>query len=640
MQMPKKALVLAAGLGTRLRPLTLVYPKPLLPVWNVSLLDHILRLLESWGVEEIAVNTHWMAEAIETFLNVRKGRARVRISWEPDILGTGGALRPLQSFFGEEPFWVMNADIAASVTPEPLVKAFEASGCFASAWLEPKKGPRTVEMDYAGRITCWRSPTPRVEHTYTFCGLQLVSPRLFDFLPETAFSTIVDAYQRALDANLFVRGVTVPGSYWDDAGTVASYLRIHADVKKLAQAKKPGGEWYDATADRFSPEHKSFFCVSSQANVAADVKGIDSVVMERATVLPGTVLKACVLAGGVTGGEQCQVVHVSSQHGCDVELRKAIQHIGWVPEQTSAHFLGARGSERSFWRLSDGAQSLIAVQYALTRPENARYSGHAQLLAQAGVPVPAVKLDLPEARILLLEDCGDDSLQQRMQRKTHPKDEQWYAATVHALVQFHREGTRLASERGIALEPAFDAALYAWEHRLFEEHLLVARYGYDALPAEVSAELTLISETLLKMKQVLLHRDFQSSNVLFRKDKPVFIDFQGMRLGAGAYDLASLIYDPYVKLDTAMRKKIASYYLQAYPENRDAVAGVREGAVQRLVQALGAYGRLARAGQTQFSKYILPALENLLDVADGCELDALGGFVEELIARENYRYEK
>ena len=640
MQMPKKALVLAAGLGTRLRPLTLVYPKPLMPVWNVSLLEHTLRLLESWGVEEIAVNTHWMSEPIEAWLKKRQGRAQTRISHEPEILGTGGALRPLKAFLGHEPFWMMNADIAASVNPDPLVKAFESSDCFASAWLEPKKGPRTVEMDYAGRITCWRSPTPGVKHTFTFCGLQLVSPRIVYFLPEAAFSTIVDAYQRAMDANLFVRGVAVPGSYWDDAGTVASYLRIHADIKKLAQTKKPGGEWYDEKADRFPLTAKSFFCVSPQAKVSKGVKAVDSIVTEGAMVLPGTSLKACVLTGGVTGGAQKNVVHVRAQGVCDVALCEAITHLGWTPDNTSAHFLGTRGSERSFWRLSDGTQSVIAVQYALTRAENARYSNHAALLAAAGVPVPAVKLDLPGTCILMLEDCGDDSLQQRMQRNVHLQAEQWYEATVKALARFHQEGTRLVSERQTELEPAFDATLYAWEHSLFEEYVLNQRYGYEALPTEVAAELKQISEKLLKMKQVLIHRDFQSSNVLFKKDKPVFIDFQGMRLGAGAYDLASLLYDPYVKLDKALRTKAALCYLKIFPGNSDAVEFVREGAIQRLVQALGAYGRLARVGQSQFSQYILPALENLLEVADACELDALGGLVEELIAREKCRYEK
>jgi len=640
MKAPGKALVLAAGLGMRLRPLTNVYPKPLMPLWNLPLLEHVVRLLESWGVREIVVNAHWLPEALAAWMESWRGKASLTLSVEPEILGTGGALRPLRSFFGDEPFWMMNADIVASLQPEKMYKAFESSGSFAAAWLEPKKGPRTVEMDYSNRITCWKSPTPGVEHTYTFCGLQLLSPKIFDFLPEAPFSSIVEAYQRAMEANLFVHGVTVPGSYWDDAGTVEAYRRIHGEVKKLARAKKAGEELYDAKGDRLALTSKSFFAVSPKAKVPASVKGVDSIVLENTTLQEKTALKDCVLAGGVLGGSHVNCVGVRATCVCDAPLLEALKRMGWAPEKVMAHFLGARGSDRSFWRLWQGDESVIAIQYALTRAENGRYSGHAALLAEAGVPVPAIKVDLPETRILILEDCGDDSLQQRMSQKRTTQDEAWYQATVEALVRFHRDGTRLALERQIGLEPAFDETLYAWEHRLFDEHLLRNRYGYEALPEDVARELKSVSERLVKAKQVLLHRDFQSSNVIFKKGKPIFIDFQGMRLGAGAYDLASLLYDPYLKLSQEFRKKMAAYYLKTFPENRDAVALLREGAVQRLVQALGAYGRLTHVGQSQFAQYILPALENLLEVADAAGLDALGGCVEECIAREKYRYEK
>ncbi|HOM59755.1 MAG TPA: sugar phosphate nucleotidyltransferase, partial [Kiritimatiellia bacterium] len=109
--LPKRALVLAAGLGTRLRPLTQVWPKPLVPLWDVPLLEHVLRLLESWGVEEVAVNLHWRPEAIRAYLETRRGGVRVTFSQEAELLGTGGALRPLRRFFGDGPFWVVNADI-------------------------------------------------------------------------------------------------------------------------------------------------------------------------------------------------------------------------------------------------------------------------------------------------------------------------------------------------------------------------------------------------------------------------------------------------------------------------------------------------------------------------------------------------
>jgi MurNAc alpha-1-phosphate uridylyltransferase len=81
--LPKKALVLAAGLGSRLRPLSESCPKPLLPLWGVPLLERMLRLLESWGVEEAAVNLHWQADRVRAYLAGRPGPLKIRVSHEP-----------------------------------------------------------------------------------------------------------------------------------------------------------------------------------------------------------------------------------------------------------------------------------------------------------------------------------------------------------------------------------------------------------------------------------------------------------------------------------------------------------------------------------------------------------------------------
>jgi hypothetical protein len=633
---PKKAVVLAAGLGTRLRPLTLACPKPLMPLWNVPLLEHVLRMLEGWGVEEIAVNLHWQPKMIRDALAARQGPARLRFSYEPEVLGTGGALRPLKDFLDGAPFWVVNADIAAALDPAPLLKAFAAGDGLSAAWLEPKKGPRTVESDRRGRITCYRSPTPGVPGTFTFCGLQLVSPRIFEFLPDRPFSTLVDAYSEAMLRNVFVDGVAVPGSYWDDAGTVEAYLRIHGEVKRLAKAGKTGGALYDARADRCGQDAKHFFCVAADATVAADVKGCDSIVCGSARVAAGSALRQAVVAGGCFGGTLENAACVAAAAADDASLPAALAALGWAPEMTSAAFLGARGSNRSFWRLYNGTGSAIFVRYSLERPENGRYSGHAAVLAAAGVPVPAVLADLPEAQCLVLEDWGDDSLQRRMEARP-AQAAKWYGAVIGALARLHREGTRRVLDAGTPLEPPFDAALYAWERRLFEEHLLVSRYGFEALPEAVENELSAVAARLCGARQVVVHRDFQSSNILFRDGRFVFIDFQGLRLGAAAYDLASLLYDPYVKIPSGLRTRLVAEYGACHPEHPEAVELFPEGAVQRLVQALGAYGRLASVGQKRFTRHVLPALENLLDAADECGLEALGGLAEELIAREQSR---
>jgi NDP-sugar pyrophosphorylase family protein/aminoglycoside/choline kinase family phosphotransferase len=633
---PKKALILAAGLGTRLRPLTAVCPKPLLPLWNVPLIEHLLRLLESWGVEEVAVNLHWQPEKIQAYLGARPGRVKIRASYEPEILGTGGALRPLRSFFEAEPFWVVNADIAAALEPERLLKAFESGDGLAAAWLEPKKGPRTVESDRRGRITCYRSPTPGVPGTYTFCGLQLVSPSLFDALPERSFCTLVDAYMQAMERNRFVDGVVVPGSYWDDAGTAEAYLRIHGEVKRLAKAGKQGGGLYEPGADRCGANEAHFFCVGAEVKVGVRVTGRDSIISGRSSVAAGSVLNRSIVAGGSVAGSLDGAVCIGASDTGEEAMPSALAALGWKPEKAAAAFLGVRGSNRSFWRLYSGKASAIYIRYSLERPENLRYSGHAAVLAAAGVPVPAVLADLPESRCLVLEDWGDDSLQRRMERRPG-NAETWYRSVVEALVRLHREGTRAVESAGTVLEPPFDAALYLWEHRLFEEQLLVKRYGYESLPEEVTRELLGVSERLAKTRQVVVHRDFQSSNILFCGSRFAFIDFQGMRQGAAAYDLASLLYDPYVKLTPLFRARLAAYYGSCHPELPEAVERFFDGAVQRLVQALGAYGRLTEAGHPGFVRHILPALENLLEAADACGLEALGGLAEELIVREQSR---
>ena len=152
------------------------------------------------------------------------------------------------------------------------------------------------------------------------------------------------------------------------------------------------------------------------------------------------------------------------------------------------------------------------------------------------------------------------------------------------------------------------------------------------MPPDVRRELEGVADELARARPVLLHRDCQSTNVLYREDGSfAFIDFQGMRLGPAAYDLASLLYDPYVPLDSSARESLRAAY-----------GGVSErelalGAVQRLVQALGAFGRLASVGQPQFSKHVLPALVNLLSAADDADLDAVGALAEELISREEMR---
>ena len=115
---PTRAIILAAGFGTRLDPLTRMEPKALLPLWGVPMLEHCLARVRDWGVRDVLVNCHAKAEAIVEFLWTHKlDGLRVQISYEPDILGTGGVLYHASWFLDCQPFWLLNTDVACSLDP-------------------------------------------------------------------------------------------------------------------------------------------------------------------------------------------------------------------------------------------------------------------------------------------------------------------------------------------------------------------------------------------------------------------------------------------------------------------------------------------------------------------------------------------
>ncbi len=616
----EKAVVLAAGFGERLRPLTERIPKPLLPVWGVPLIERTLRALEAAGVREVAVNLHWLAGPLQAHLSGRRGPAAIRFSPEAGILGTGGALRPLRDWLGDAPFWLVNGDIVWHADLTPLVTAFHARGRIAAAWLDPRRGPRTVACGPHNDIETYRSPAPQSPGTATFCGVQLVSPALFDFFPGTPAFSIIDAYERARTSGRPVAGVRIANSYWCDAGTVERYLRAHGDLKRLAARGHPAGAAYAPALDTYPPASRSFCCDLTGRGVRAP----GSVLLPGAVIGPrGRARRSVVGQAAVTRPVADAVVVPATACG-EAVMPRVLEALGWP--DAAAVFLGRRGSARRFWRLmpAGGGPGGIVVIYSRERPENARYAGHAALLAEAGVPVPRVLADLPEADTVVLEDWGDRSLLLRMQR-AGANPAALYEPALRAAAALHTGATALARLRGAAMEPAFDAAVYGWEHDLFERHLIRGRHGLEAIGEAVREDLEAVSRRLAGAPHVVVHRDLQSSNILFRGHRIALIDFQGMRFGPAAYDLASLLCDPYVALDDSARSLLLRRYA-TLSGNTGGLDVFSWAAVQRLLQALGAYSRLDAMGFS-FARHIPTALALAEQQAWSCGLRALAGLL-------------
>lgn len=235
----RRAMVLAAGRGTRLGGLTLSTPKPLLEVGGRTLIDRALDALVALGVEDAVVNTHHLAEEVERHL---AGRAtpRIRVRREETLLETGGGVRAALPLLGPDPFLVLNADLVWTRLEDSLRRltvAWRDEAMDALLLLHPTvrlrdyTGRGDFMLDAAGRAT--RRPEA---HTvpFVFTGVQILHPRALEGTPDGPFSLNL-AYDRAEAAERLF-GLVHDGD-WTDAGTPESLRRARAEAADARQGR-------------------------------------------------------------------------------------------------------------------------------------------------------------------------------------------------------------------------------------------------------------------------------------------------------------------------------------------------------------------------------------------------------------------
>lgn len=203
---PKRAMVLAAGLATRMRPLTDTTAKPLLHVAGRSLLDRALDHLAAAGVERVVVNTHWQADRVRGALAARD-RPETIESHEERLLETGGGVVRALPDLGDDPFYIVNGDAfwldGARPALARIAEAFDPDTTDAvllvhrAAQLPFYAGRGDFAVDPLGRV---RRPKEKEIVPYLYAGVQLVSPALFGDAPEGAFSTNL-LWDRAIEAD-------------------------------------------------------------------------------------------------------------------------------------------------------------------------------------------------------------------------------------------------------------------------------------------------------------------------------------------------------------------------------------------------------------------------------------------------------
>ncbi len=271
------------------------------------------------------------------------------------------------------------------------------------------------------------------------------------------------------------------------------------------------------------------------------------------------------------------------------------------------------GSDREFYRVTHDQEKWIVMHYSPVREENSLYADIAQFLRKSRINVPKLVHHDASKNLIILEDLGDLSLHAVFhQNPTSPGIETLYSKALDQIHLLHAQ-----SQSPVKMMPGFDEKLYRWERTYFLDNLVERFAGITLLPderAEIELECEQFARELLKEPLCLIHRDFQSQNLMVRNDEIWLIDFQGMRFGHAAYDVASLLYDPYVALSPQQRRNLLKHSISIGQRNDRFEEIFYRAAAQRLMQALGAYGFLGLVkGKRAFLQHIPQGLHNLME---------------------------
>jgi NDP-sugar pyrophosphorylase family protein len=295
----RTAFVLGAGLGTRLRPLTLRRPKPLIPVVNRPLITYAFDHLLGQGIERLVVNTHWQAERYtEFFGGDRYGAAELFFREEtPEVLETAGGIWNVRDLLRDEAFIVYNGDIFTDLPLAPALATHREQRNEVTMVLRSKDGPLQVACDPAsgrvtdisGRVSAEAGPR------FLFTGIYIVSPAFLQRIPPGKKIGVVPIFCDMIREGAPLGGVVIDDGEWWDLGSRDQYLDVHSVLasRALDRQRPP---WIDAAA-QIAPSARisGATAIAHGARIGEDAVLHDCIVWENAEVAPGARLTRCIV---------------------------------------------------------------------------------------------------------------------------------------------------------------------------------------------------------------------------------------------------------------------------------------------------------------------------------------------------------
>lgn len=647
-QFPVNIFLPAAGLGERLRPITNHLPKPLLPILGKSIITGILERLTPICAGKIGINLHYKPDLIRTWASASPWKDHIAFFPEDPVLGTGGALKNAEDFLSSGPFLVHNSDILLNIDFERVIEGHLASGNIATLVTHNHPKYSNVVVDEKGLLLDVENPGDSRPHPNTiadkvaYTGIAVYSPKILEFLPP-GVSHMTVAWIAAAKAGCRVQTFDVSGAYWNDIGTPASY------VAGLLDALRENGE-----------------IVYRSPGAECGKIGIDGyVVLESGSeVRDGVRLRNCIVMPGarVTGAHENRIIGPDyaidlmetemqpSLHACEQKklslseplfaryfgiqssLKDSITspdsalRIPHSPLETDAVLIGLGGSDRRYFRVRNNGKTAVLME---CRPDDTDFERHlvyTRFFEAHSVPVPGLIATDNVDRRALFEDLGDTSLYSYLKfPHEQAQIEELYQSTLDILAKIHSRVSDHIHECPPLQGRIFDHEHLRWETGYFIERFVIGLRKVSLSDrSALEEEFDRLAQKIDAYPKGAIHRDFQCQNVMITPGGiPRVIDFQGARMAPAAYDVASILWDPYHRLENGVREHLLDYYLEEMKRNsakfnetlfRESLVPCR---LQRHMQALGAYGFLSVVkGKKYFLKHIPEALRLLREESD------------------------
>jgi NDP-sugar pyrophosphorylase family protein len=584
-----------------MRPISDYLPKPLLPVLGKPVLEHVLEKLSRLAVHHIGINLHHKKESMKRWIEKSPYKSKVFIFPEDPILDTGGALKNAESFLSESSvFLVHNADILADFDLTKLLEHHNSSGNMLTLAVHDCPCFNTVAVDSNGNLKGVAGKTylldPADERLVAYTGIAVYDREFLKFLPEGK-SSVVDAWINAAASGCRTGTMDVTGSYWADVGTPAAYA--------------------SAVIDALRADGETLYFHTGAAGCADALFNGYNAVEKGCSIKQGVSLRNCIVLPESMPGQ-------GSYENCIIGPDFVVPFVETGTAASSddgGTLIGIGGSDRKYLRVKREGKTAVLMQCAEGDPDFTRHIEYTRFFRKFGLPVPGLISVDNERSSALFEDLGDISLYTWLKcPRGSVRVERLYREALDILVMLHGAITDRVAECPLLASRVFDHGHLRWETSYFIERFVEGVRGMAPYNSQMlEDEFNRLALKVDSFQKTVIHRDFQSQNLMVAQPEMLrLIDYQGARMAPPAYDVVSLLWDPYFRLDDAMRSRLVEYYMDCMravdirfdvEKFRSTLLPCR---LQRHMQALGAYGFLSSVkGKKYFLKHVPEALRML-----------------------------